>query len=91
MEKTNFEKHREEQLSNPEFRKRYEALEPHYNLIRSLIRRRNELQLTQSDVATITGIQQPAISRLEKGGNSTIATLFRVADALDLHVELKTG
>lgn len=91
MEKTNFEKHREEQLSNPEFRKRYEALEPQYKMIRSLIRRRNELQLTQGQVATITGIHQPAISRLENGSNSTIATLFKVAVALDLHVELKTG
>jgi len=45
--------------------------------------------LTQSQLASMTGIQQPAISRLEKGGNSTITTLFKVADALNLDVEFK--
>ncbi len=90
MEKTNYDKHREELLRNPEFRRKYEALEPRYNLIRALIRRRNELCLSQVQLAAIVGMQQPTISRLENGGSdATIGTLLKVADALNLDVEFK--
>ncbi len=90
MEKTNYDKHREELFQNPEFRRKYEALEPRYNLIRALIRRRNELRLSQVQLAIIAGMQQPTISRLENGGSdATIGTLLKVADALSLDVEFK--
>lgn len=90
MEKTNYDKHREELFRNPEFRRKYEALEPRYNLIRALIRRRNELRLSQVQLAIIAGMQQPTISRLENGGSdATIGTLLKVADALNLDVEFR--
>jgi DNA-binding XRE family transcriptional regulator len=90
MGKTNFDYHKEELLKDPEFRREYEALEPKYMLIRTLIRRRNELRLSQAQLADLIGMQQPAISRLEGGGrNATVSTLFKVANALALDVELK--
>ena len=90
MGNTNFDDFKEELLKNPEFRREYEALEPKYRLIRTLIRRRNELHLSQAQLANIVGTQQPAISRLENGGcNTTISTLFKVANALALDVEFK--
>ena len=90
MEKTNYDEHREELFRNPEFRRKYEALEPKYNLIRALIRRRNELRLSQVQLAIIAGMQQPTISRLENGGSdATIGTLLKVADALNLDMEFK--
>ena len=90
MEKTNYDKHREELFRNPEFRRKYEALEPKYNLIRALIRRRNELRLSQVQLAIIAGMQQPTISRLENGGSdATIGTLLKVADALNLDMEFR--
>ena len=92
MGNTNFESHKAELLQNPEFRRKYEALEPKYNLIRTFIHRRNELRLSQVQLASIIGMQQPAISRLERGdGKITINTLRRVADALnaDLDISLK--
>ena len=90
MGNTNFDDHKEELLRNPEFRRKYEALEPKYMLIRTFIRRRNELRLSQAQLANMIGMQQPAISRLENGGrNTTISTLFKVANALALDVEFK--
>ncbi|MBA7674842.1 hypothetical protein ES703_83067 [subsurface metagenome] len=90
MGKTNYDKHREKLFRNPEFRRKYEALEPRYNLIRALIRRRNELHLSQIRLASIAGMQQPTISRLENGGSdATIGTLLKVADALNLDIEFK--
>ena len=90
MGNSGFREFKEELLKDPEFRRKYEALEPKYRLIRALIRRRNELHLSQVQLANIIGMQQPAISRLENGeGNTTISTLFKVADALNLDVEFK--
>ena len=87
---TSYEKFEAELLQDPEIRKEYEALKPKYAMIQSLIERRNQLRLTQTGLATIIGTQQPAIARLENGGhNTTLGTLFKVANALNLDVELK--
>ena len=54
--------------------------------------RRQELGLSQRELAELTGTTQSAIARLEAGGRPPrIDTLMRIADALDcdLVVELK--
>jgi transcriptional regulator with XRE-family HTH domain len=90
MRMTNHEEFKEELMKDPEFRKAYEDMEPRYAMIRALISRRNELRLSQTQLARLIGMQQPAISRLEGGGlNTTVETLFKVADALSLDVEFK--
>jgi DNA-binding XRE family transcriptional regulator len=87
---TRYEDFEAELLERPGIRKEYEALKPKYGMIRSLIERRNQLKLSQTQVARIIGTKQPAISRLEKGDyNTTLNTLFKVADALDLDIYLK--
>lgn len=87
---TRYEDFEAELLKRPGIRKEYEALEPKYEMIRSLIERRNQLKLSQTQVARIIGTKQPAISRLEKGDyNTTLNTFFKVADALDLDIYLK--
>jgi DNA-binding XRE family transcriptional regulator len=88
---TNFEQFEAKLLENPEIRREYEALKPKYDMIRSLIKRRNQLRISQTELARIIGTKQPAISRLEKGDyNTTLNTFFKVADALDLEVSIKT-
>ena len=88
---TRYEDFEAELLERPGIRKEYEALKPKYEMIRSLIERRNQLKLSQTQVAQIIGTKQPAISRLEKGDyNTTLNTFFKVADALDLDICLKT-
>ena len=54
--------------------------------------RRQEMGLSQRELAEIVGTTQSAIARLERGGRPPrIDTLLRIADALDcdLLVELK--
>jgi predicted transcriptional regulator len=54
--------------------------------------RRQDLGLSQRELAELTGTTQSAIARLEAGGRPPrIDTLLRIADALDcdLMVELK--
>jgi transcriptional regulator with XRE-family HTH domain len=49
-----------------------------------VVERRNELGLSQQQLATLTSTTQSAIARLEKGGRPPrIDTLLRIADALD--------
>ena len=87
---TSYEEFEAELLQDPEIRKAYGALEPKYAMIQSLIERRNQLRMSQTKLAAIIGTQQPAIARLENGSrNTTLGTLFKVANALDLDVELK--
>ena len=88
---TTFKEFKAELLQDPEFLKEYEALKPKYDMIRSLIEQRNKLGISQKELAEKIGTKQPAISRLEKGdSNTTLSTFFKVADALDLDISLKS-
>jgi DNA-binding XRE family transcriptional regulator len=87
---TNYDEFEAGLLEKPEIRKEYDALKPKYEMIRSLIERRNKLGISQTELARIIGTKQPAISRLEKGDyNTTLNTFFKVAEALDLDISLK--
>lgn len=86
---TRYEDFKAKLLSDPEVRAEYDALKPKYDIVRTLIERRNQLQISQTALAKMIGTRQPAISRLEKGdSNTTIKTFFKVADALDLDISL---
>ena len=87
---TNFEEFEGELLKDPEIRTEYEYLKPKYEMIRSLIKRRNQLRISQSQLARTVGTRQPAISRLERGefNNVTLSTLIKVASALDLDLDI---
>ena len=87
---TDFEEFEVELLKRPVVRREYEALKPKYDMIRGLIERRNQLHISQTQLARMVGTKQPAISRLEKGdNNTTLRTFFKVADALGLDISLK--
>jgi predicted transcriptional regulator len=89
-EPTNFEEFEGELLQDPEIRQEYEDLKPKYEIIQSLIKRRNQLRMSQSKLARTVGTRQPAISRLERGefNNVTLSTLIKVAHALDLDLDI---
>ncbi len=90
FEGTNFLDFKRELLKDSKERQEYERLKPKYAMIQRLIERRNELHLSQMELAQRIGMQQSAIARLEScGQNSTVVTLLKVADALDLDVEFK--
>jgi DNA-binding XRE family transcriptional regulator len=76
-------------LENPEVRKEYDALQPHFNLIRQEIALRNRLKISQAELAARVGTGQSAISRLETGdANTTVGTWQRVAEALDAELQI---
>ena len=90
MKGTDFKDFKAELLKDPKVRQEYEALTPKYTLIQAIIARRNELSLSQRQLATKVGMQQPAICRLERGDyNVRIGTLFKIAEALQLEIDIK--
>lgn len=51
--------------------------------------RRIELNMTQSQLADLVGMRQPAIVRIEKGKNvPTWRTLSKIADALSVRLDV---
>ena len=90
MDGTDFKAFKSELLGKSKVRQQYDALRLKYELIETIIARRNELALSQRKLARLVGMQQPAIARLERGdSNITVETLFKVADALNLDIECK--
>jgi len=85
---------KEKALSNEPVRKEYEALEPEFNLLREMLRARQDAGLTQADIADRMGTKSPAITRLESSLTSgrhspSIATLKKYAEAVNCHLEIK--
>ena len=60
-----FRDHFKEMMKNPEFAEEYKALEPEYEILEQLLLARAEKNMTQRELAEITGIPQGHISRIE--------------------------
>jgi DNA-binding XRE family transcriptional regulator len=64
------------------------ALQLRYRMIARLIQRRQQLHLTQKQLAVRSGIGQAEISKIERGRKSpTLDTYSRLVTALDLPVD----
>ena len=71
-------------------KKEYDALEPKYTLIQSLIDARIQSNLTQKMLSAQTGIAQGDISKIENGSaNPTLNILKRLADGLNMKLKLE--
>lgn len=73
---------------DPSFRATFEAAWQQRELLRALARRREELGLSQTEVAARMGTSQSTLARLEQGSaNPTLATVARLAKALGQKIE----
>ncbi|HBH46659.1 MAG: transcriptional regulator [Candidatus Jacksonbacteria bacterium RIFOXYC2_FULL_44_29] len=76
-------------LKDKKIKNAYDALEPEFALINTLIQKRLEKGLTQKEIAEKVGTRQSAISRLESGTyNPSLAFLHKIAEALDTRLQL---
>lgn len=87
---------RDEVLTDPEARAVYEATKLQIELAIQLKEARVKKNMTQEDVATLLHTKKPAISRLEKGHESSksfpsLLTLVKFASAIgyELKINLK--
>ncbi|MDR0325785.1 MAG: helix-turn-helix transcriptional regulator [Oscillospiraceae bacterium] len=85
-----FKEYKENALKNdPAFRAEYEALAPHYEIIKAVIAARIEKQMTQADLAERADTKQSNISRFESGNyNPSVEFLQKIAGALDKQLEI---
>lgn len=79
-----------ELLKDAEVQAEYEKLKPEYEVVRAVLDARKKNNLTQQQLADITGINRADISKLENGStNPTIALLQRLADGMDMTLKLE--
>ena len=65
-------------------------MEPEFQIIKTMLDGRNKLNLTQKDLAELSGITQADISRLENGNaNPSIRTLKKLAAAMNMTLDIK--
>lgn len=58
-------------------------------IIQKIVNKRKNLNITQQELAKLTGLKQPAIARIEKQVNSpTLSTLITIIDELNLRFDL---
>ncbi len=80
----------EEELSNPEFRKEWEATQLDYDITELLIQARNSQHITQKELAIRAGVRQSNLSRIENGQCSpNLATLQKIAKGLGKRLQLQ--
>lgn len=85
-----FDRYLNEQMKNPDFKKEWDENESRYQLMRMVLRARNEEHLTRSELAERTGLRQSNISRIEKGQSMpSIATLAKIAQGLGKRLEIR--
>lgn len=59
----------------------------HRALGEALVAARENAHLTQNELEAISSVQQPVISRIERGlGNPTVDTLFKLTSALNVDI-----
>ena len=79
-----------EQLKDETFKKEFEALEPEYEIISSLIEARKSNNVTQKQLSEATGIAQSDISKIENGSaNPTLKLLQRLAEGLNMSLKVE--
>ncbi|QQR64841.1 helix-turn-helix transcriptional regulator [Candidatus Kaiserbacteria bacterium] len=86
---TTYKQFKARMLKDPVIAAEYKALEPEYEIVRTIIRERIRRGWSQTQLADAIGSRQPVISRLERGdGNPSLQTLGRIAKALNLSLKV---
>jgi transcriptional regulator with XRE-family HTH domain len=80
---------RQRQSKDPDFRSAWEKGAPALAAAKAVQQLRADIDVTQRGLADLTGIPQPQIARVERARGASLRTLFRLAFALGLEVELR--
>ncbi len=81
----NLQEYKKKRMSDPDFAREYEALQPEFSVVRAIIEARTSQNMTQKELAEKTGIAQTEISRLENGTrNPSIRLLQRLAEGMNM-------
>lgn len=80
-----------QQMQKPGFKKAWHELDSEFELLESMLALRERAGMSQQRLAEKIGTQQPALSRLERGGfkKASLETLSKIADALDARLVVR--
>jgi len=88
----NYTQFKKRLLKNRAVRTQYEALNPEFEMITLLIKKRLQRGLTQKDLARRIGTKQASISRFESGTyNPSLGFMYKIADALNARLKISVG
>ena len=91
FKKVNVKEEINKRLENDiELKKAYEYAQLEYEVLKQLVKMRNEMGLSQSDVARKSGLTQQMVSRIETVGNSpTLRNFIKYVDSLGLEIKIE--
>jgi len=91
FKKVNVKEEVNKRLENDiELKKAYDYAQREYEVLKELIRMRNEMGFSQSDVARMSGLTQQMVSRIETVGNSpTLRNFLKYVDSLGLEIKFE--
>ena len=77
-------------MQNPEVKAEYDALQPEYDIIQTMIDARVQQNMTQKDLSARAEITQADISRIENGTrNSSLNMVKKLAQGLGMQLKLE--
>ena len=73
-----------------ELKQAYDNAQHEYEVVKQIVKMRNEMGLSQSDVARQSGLTQQMVSRIETVDNSpTLRNFIRYVDSLGLEIKIE--
>ena len=78
----------EKDRNNPEFLEVYLEEKAKLENAVAILKAREAAGLTQRDLAKKSGVPQSTIARIEKGANTSLSTMCKIAFALDKQVKI---
>lgn len=85
-----FEEYKQEALRNEELRREYEAIQPEYDIIHTMINIRAAQDLTQAELAEKAGISLTDIKKLENGTrNPSLNLLKKLAEGMGMTLKIE--
>ena len=85
-----FEDYFNEQMKDPKMKKEWDDIQPEMDVIRAMIKARNEQNLTQKELADRIGMNQADICKLENGTrNPSLKLLKKLANGLNMDLRIQ--
>jgi len=73
-----------------ELKKAYDHSQQEYEVVKQIVKMRNEMGLSQSDVARQSGLTQQMVSRIETVDNSpTLRNFIKYVDSVGLEIKIE--
>lgn len=88
MSNISFKDYLNDQLKDPEFRTEFETESTKLESAVALTKLRKQNGLSQRELAHISDVPQSTIARIERGDNTSIGTLTKIANALGKRVSV---